>query len=180
MQNKLTCENGYGMGYPEYAKIAEINGKQLWIGSLKATQDKTFLTNNKIGAIVNVCGGKIKPAIPVNVLNLIDLEDLDVSAAPMTKRSLDYVERAFSAGRIGAAYVQSSIQKGHNVLVNCAAGINRSAFTIAMFLVLHQGYSAENAIKAVRIGNSSRTPNTLCNKTFIKIIGLASDKLKNK
>ncbi len=180
MQNKQTCENGYGMGYPEYAKIAEINGKQLWIGSLKATQDKNFLINNKIGAIVNVCGGQIKPASPVNVLNLIDLEDLDVSAAPMNKNNLKHVEKAFSAGRMGAAYIQSSFQKGHNVLVNCAAGINRSAFTIAMFLVLHQGYSADNAIKTVRIGNSSRVPNTLCNKTFIKIIGLASDKLKNK
>lgn len=168
------------MSQSEYAKIVEIDGKTIWIGSVNATQNSNFLTENKIGAIVNVCGRQIEPAANVSILNIISLDDVDVSQAPLSVKNIEYATRAISAGRTGAAYINNNIQKGKNILVNCAAGINRSAFTIAMFLVIHQGYSADNAIKTVRTGNLSRTPNTLCNKTFIKIISLISNDLKNK
>jgi len=62
-----------------------------------------------------------------------------------------------------AEVVEKSVRNGRKTLVRCQAGLNRSAL-IAGLAMLRLGYSADDAIRAMR---QKRSPYVLCNESFV-------------
>lgn len=46
--------------------------------------------------------------------------------------------------------IHKYIQEGHNVLVHCVAGVQRSASIVAMYLMKYYGFNLEDSVKFIR------------------------------
>lgn len=110
----------------------------VWIGSEGDSQNPTFFRKHHIGLVVN-CSKTIpfkgvpgvdEYRIPVDD----DPQDTDilVSHFPVVVRSIDAV-----------------LSRGKSVLVHCRAGMQRSAATVAAFLMYKYRLSAKDAMKAI-------------------------------
>jgi hypothetical protein len=64
------------------------------------------------------------------------------------------------------------------VYVHCAAGVNRSAAAIAIYLVERCGWTADRAIAAVSAANSKRGVETLTNRWFVELVHTYEKKVK--
>jgi protein-tyrosine phosphatase len=65
-----------------------------------------------------------------------------------------------------AQWLHSEWKSGKRVAAKCQAGWNRSGL-IAALVLLHEGYSSDEAIALIR---EKRSPNALCNPHFVKYI----------
>jgi protein-tyrosine phosphatase len=63
-------------------------------------------------------------------------------------------------------YIDLLIKRDKRVLVHCAAGINRSSFVNALVLRRHYGWTAEQAIRHIRL----KRPGALTNETFMNFL----------
>ena len=125
----------------------------IYIGSYQ-TAMSTAVGPADIGAIVNLSGRQIDSPLPVYSV-LID----DVLIVPATK--LSYLCRF----RRAAGAIKTARMAGVNVLVVCAAGINRSATTIGVYL-LECGWSLDDVITALIRANTARGVPLLTNPSF--------------
>jgi len=58
--------------------------------------------------------------------------------------------------------VADEVLSGRRVVVNCAAGLNRSGLIVGRALI-HLGYRSREAVRLIR---AARGPHALCNRTF--------------
>ena len=68
-----------------------------------------------------------------------------------------------------ARKIQALRKKGAKVLVTCAQGINRSAFIVALALMM-DGASAKQAIKCIRQQRKGTIMKPLSNKAFVEVL----------
>lgn len=125
-----------------------MNGQQnahmilpgLWLGNKGASEDVNWLRSNQIGAVFNctkdlpfVNGPWNKYRVPVDD----SLEDEDI-------RNLELwsYEITFKIAR--------ELSQGHRVLVHCYAGMQRSAASVAMFLISQYRCTADQAIEYIQ------------------------------
>lgn len=66
-----------------------------------------------------------------------------------------------------AAFIDNAYSQEGPILIHCQAGINRSNFALAYWLVTRKGWSADEAIEKIRQG---RGPAALCNPTFVDFL----------
>ena len=117
----------------------------LWIGSKADSQNPEFMKKHNIGLVVNATrsipfinvSGVEQYRIPVD--DATNENDTMLSHWPVVVRAIDTV-----------------LQRGKGVLVHCHAGIQRSASTVAAYLMYKYKMSAQNAIAAIK----SRKPET--------------------
>lgn len=151
----------------------------LFIGSLASAVNIPGLNAMGITSIVNLSGRvyalnaqtpsthvghSVQQHQPTKMLK-IDMDDVAVS--------IDSVDMYTSKFSVAAAFIKRELSNGHRVLVHCAAGINRSATAIAMYLV-SLGYSYDDCINMITLANSRRGVPTLTNDSFRFLIKVAS------
>lgn len=156
MLHKIGIREIYGINLGDYvyvdggAKI--IDG--LYIGSLATATSSYWLQTHNIEAIINISGSDYKTDIPVF---RIQMEDAPVMPDVME----DYI-RKFS---LGLAALKAGREAGKNVLVHCAAGINRSAMVIGFYLI-DVGYTYNDTIRILTDANKTRNLPVLTNESF--------------
>lgn len=130
----------------------------LYIGSLNTATNADQLRLANIGCIINLSGVEYTSTTPVFPLLMAD--------APITMDTVDDYISKFSEGIrvIGAARAA-----GKNVLVHCAAGVNRSATQLCMYLI-ECGWTYDDAVRAVCAANDRRGVPCLTNQTFRQLL----------
>jgi protein-tyrosine phosphatase len=125
----------------------------IYIGSLLSIKND-HLEAEKISAIINLSGQPYKSSRAV--FNII-MSDTDIEPHQMNL----YVQKF----ALGVAAIETAIGEKMKVLVHCAAGINRSATLIGMYLI-EQGMSYNEAFDALASANKKRNVDLLTNKSF--------------
>lgn len=111
----------------------------LWLGNAQASQDILFLNQKKIDAVFNctknlpfVHSVKRKYRLPVDD----NLQDEEIRN--MELMSFEVVHKVIHEYKQGP------------ILVHCAAGMQRSAAVVAMFLIATKGMKTDEAIRYIR------------------------------
>ena len=111
----------------------------LWIGSEGDSANASFITDHDIGLVVN-CSKTIPmlnvPGVEYYRIPIDDAtsnNDVILSYFPVVVRAIDSV-----------------LQRGKGVLVHCRAGMQRSAATVAAYLMFKYGLGAQNAMSAIK------------------------------
>jgi protein tyrosine/serine phosphatase len=112
----------------------------LWLGNAKASQDLKFLKEKNIKTIFN-CTKDI-PFAPIQANKYRIPVDDNLQSAELRNLELWSFEIV--------AKLAKERRQGHAVLVHCAAGMQRSAAVVAMYLIATQQMSKEEAIKFIR------------------------------
>jgi protein-tyrosine phosphatase len=133
---------------------AVVNG--VFIGSLETATISDCLTRNNIKAVINLSGVTYEPR-GVPVLNIL-MDDTDIQPA-----QLDLYIRKF------AVAVAAIERTPGNVLVHCAAGVNRSAAAI-MFYLINTGLTYDSAYEKIRAANAIRGRPVLTNPSFCYVL----------
>ncbi len=122
---------------------AHLVRPRLWLGNYKASQDKDFLVQNNINVIYN-CSKNLTfaesvPSVKRRYRIPIDdnLEDEEIEN--LAKWSPEAILILVQEYRSGAT-----------ILVHCAAGMQRSAATVAMFLIATEHMTPDQAIAEVK------------------------------
>lgn len=129
----------------------------LWLGSL-TTVTPEFIRINNISAIVNLSGYRYDYGVTTYYLSIADKEV-----------TIDEIDIYIGAFTIVANIIEKNMAESRNILVHCAAGVNRSAAAIVMYLILH-GLSYEDAVKQVTDANYRRNSPTLTNASFRQLL----------
>ena len=143
---------GSGLVYSDPpAKVAD----GIYIGSIATTDRADLLRGAEIGTIVNLSGLVVRG----NVYTV----DLIMEDEPITPKTLPNYVHEFSRGLDAITAARAS---GHNVLVNCAAGINRSATLIGLWLIIAKRMTYFDAVEAIESANKLRGLPALTNLSF--------------
>lgn len=124
----------------------------VYIGSLRTLADRSALVG--IDAVVNLSGLPHDVGLPQLCLFMDD--------APVAPHDMDQYIRIFAEG---VAEIRARRAMGQTVLVNCAAGINRSATCIAFYLI-GAGWSYDRVYAALVAANDTRGLPVLTNDSF--------------
>jgi dual specificity phosphatase 12 len=129
------------MNRPSNNDADEIRPR-IWLGNYNAARDKEFLQRNNISVVFNCT------------------KNLDFADAPSVKKRYRIpVDDNLAPQEIAnlAKWAPESIYlllqeyySGATILVHCAAGMQRSAATVAMFLIATEGLGPEQAIAATK------------------------------
>ena len=108
----------------------------IWLGNKRASQNAKWLNENKITVVFNATKDitfcpTIKKQYRIPVDDNLQPEEI----RNMTLWSHEAVYK-----------VMKEQNEGHNILIHCAAGMQRSAAIIGMYLIATRGYSWQQAI----------------------------------
>lgn len=113
---------------------------RLWLGNVRASQDDQFIKQNNIEVVFNCTKNlPFSPSIPYKYR--IPLDD-NLEEEEIRNMALWSNEIAF---KIIAEYLS-----GKSILVHCMAGMQRSAASVAMFLIAFQKIRASDAIQFIK------------------------------
>lgn len=115
----------------------------LWIGSEGDSKNASFVAKHDIALVVNC-----SKTIPM--LNLPGVEYYRIPIDDAT----DQNDTILSHFPVVVRAIDSVLQRGKGVLVHCRAGMQRSAATVAAFLMFKYNLSAKNAIAAIKARKS--------------------------
>jgi len=122
---------------------ANLVRPRLWLGNYKAATDISFLTANNINVVYN-CSKNLsfaENAVSVKRRYRIPIDDNleDEEIDNLAKWSPEAILILVQEYRSGAT-----------ILVHCAAGMQRSAATVAMFLIATENMTPDQAIAQVK------------------------------
>ena len=116
----------------------------LWLGSRYAALDPAYLKEKKIAAVFN-CTKDIpfEPTIRRQYRVPVDDNLQEAEIRNLELWSYEVVYKLMSEHRRASA-------EGTAVLVHCAAGMQRSAASVAMYLIATRGMTTDQAIEYIR------------------------------
>jgi len=133
----------------------QLVAKGVYIGSYLSAQNDIALTDMGITGIINMSCRDYKTRLVRLDLNMDDT-DINAEIAP-------YMMNQFSKG------IRVLLKRKGPVLVHCAAGINRSATLIALYLI-SIGWRPDDAVAALEEANKRRGVPLLTNQSFRRLI----------
>jgi len=116
----------------------------LWIGNKGASRDREFLAKNKITAIFN-CTKDLIFDSSVKNLYRVPLDD-NLEAEEIRNMELWAPEISYKI----ASEMRRAEASGEGVLIHCYAGMQRSAGSVAMYLIAMKGLTADEAMALIK------------------------------
>ena len=116
----------------------------LWLGSRYAALNPEYLKEKKIGAVFNCT--KDFPFEPVIRRQYRVPVDDNLQEAEIRNLELWSYEIVYKI----MAEMRRAKAEGEGVLVHCAAGMQRSAAVVAMYLIATRGLTTDEAIRFIR------------------------------
>ena len=113
---------------------------RLWLGDYRASQDETFLRGNHIDVVFNCTKDlPFKMVAPKQYRVPLDdnLEQVEIQNAALWSYEIVYT-------------MMKHYTAGDRLFIHCMAGRQRSACCVAMFLILHKGFTTDQAIHFIR------------------------------
>jgi protein-tyrosine phosphatase len=139
----------------------------IWIGDLQCiSEDLSILKSNGVDVIINASDQDYYIVMPEPYpFQLIRFPILDEELEKSDHRKLHYL-REITKSTINV--MEQKLSEGKKILVHCTAGINRSAYLIASFLVSKRNLTFDFVMEQLRDANNRRrgVP-VLYNKTFV-------------
>jgi len=133
----------------------QLVAHDVYIGSFASAQSDNALAKLGIRGIINMSCCDYRTALPKMDLKMDDV-DINSAAAP-------FMMSQFSEG------IRALTARKKPILVHCAAGINRSATLIGLYLV-SLGWTPDQAIAALEDANRRRGVPLLTNRSFHRLI----------
>jgi len=116
----------------------------LWIGNKESSMDRDFLGRAKITAVFNCT--KTLPFEPIIKRQFrVPLDD-NLEPAEIRNMELWAMEIAYKI----ATEVNRAREKGEAVLVHCHAGMQRSAGSVAIYLIAKEAMTTDQAVAFIR------------------------------
>lgn len=119
---------------------ADLILPNLWLGNIRAAQDADFLRQQEIDTVFN-CTKDIPFHYSVHRRYRVPVED-NLEAEEIRNLELWSFEVVYK--------LLLEYKRGKPILVHCAAGMQRSAAVVAMFLIANRGMKHEDAIEYIR------------------------------
>lgn len=142
----------------------------VYIGSYSTATNVEHLRELGISRIINLSGYRHQTFSqptrmddhPNDITIEITMDDTDVTPTnlPFYLQKFDYGSSAIAGARL----------LNKNILIHCAAGINRSACCIAYWLITYQGFTYTEAVTALQTANTLRGVQLLTNPTFRQLL----------
>jgi dual specificity phosphatase 12 len=113
---------------------------RLWLGNAKASMDDPFLRQNQIQVVFNCTKNyPFSPSIPIPYRVPVDdnLKEEEIRNMELWSSEVAY-------------RILSEYQQGRTILVHCAAGIQRSAASVAFFLIAYRSMHTNEAIAFIQ------------------------------
>lgn len=138
----------------------QLVAEGIYIGSVESAlvANNASTSNPRINAIVDLSGRSYETDIPSLHILMPD--------APLIPESTAITVEKFATG---VKFIRHMRQNGNNVLIHCAAGINRSATCIGMYLV-SCGWTYKQVIDALTVANQARGVPLLTNDSFRQLL----------
>ena len=115
--------------------------ERLWLGYAHASMDETFLRAHHIDVVMNCTKelpfSHVSPMVQYRVPLDDNLEEAEIRNAGLWSSEI-------------VLTLMKHYKKGDRILVHCFAGRQRSAASVAMFLILLKGFRTEEAIAYIR------------------------------
>jgi len=122
------------------SNIADEIIPRLWLGNAKASMDEEFITRNNITVVFNCTKNlPFSPIIPVKYR--IPVDD-NLEEAEIRNMELWSTEIAFK--------IKKEYMEGKPILVHCAAGMQRSAASVAFMLIVHKNMRGLDAMRFIK------------------------------
>ena len=113
---------------------------RLWLGNAKASMDDNFIKSNGIEVVFNCTKNlAFSPSIPIKYRIPVDdnLEEEEIRNMELWSSEIAFkISREYVAGR--------------RILVHCMAGMQRSAASVAFFLIFFENIRALDAMKLIK------------------------------
>jgi ribosomal protein S25 len=112
----------------------------LWLGNAKASVDDNFIHRNNIQVVFNCTKNlPFHPMIPIKYRIPVDdnLEEEEIRNMELWSSEIAF--------KIMAEY-----KEGHVILVHCMAGMQRSAASMAMMMIVHLNLHAQEVMQMIR------------------------------
>jgi len=122
------------------SNIADEIIPRLWLGNAKASMDEEFIRRNNITAVFNCTKNlPFSPIIPIKYRVPVDdnLEEEEIRNMELWSTEIAY--------KIIYEYME-----GNTVLVHCAAGMQRSAASVAFMLISYYKMRAGDAMNFIK------------------------------
>ncbi len=126
-------------GLPPFNE-ADLILPRLWLGNARAAQNEDFLKKNNITVVFD-CTKDIPFHPSIRKRYRVPVDD-DLSQEEIRNMELWSFEIIYK--------LVKEYKTGANILVHCAAGMQRSAAVVAMFLIATQSMKWEDAIQFIR------------------------------
>jgi protein-tyrosine phosphatase len=113
---------------------------RLWLGNAKASMDEDFLRGNNIVVVFNCTKNlSFSPIVPIKYRIPVDdnLEEEEIRNMELWSAEIAY--------KMMNEYVE-----GKTILVHCMAGMQRSAASVAFFLIAYLKMRALDAMKMIK------------------------------
>ena len=112
----------------------------IWLGNSRSSMNEEFLKKNSIQTVFN-CTKNLPFHSSIKRRYRVPVDD-NLQEVEIRNLELWSYETVYK--------LTKELKEGHTVLVHCAAGMQRSAAVVAMYLISTQGYKPSEAISFLR------------------------------
>ena len=112
----------------------------LWLGNVKASTDEDFIRQNQIRVVFNCTKNlSFSPLIPIKYRIPVDdnLQEQEIRNMELWSMEIAY--------KLVGEY-----KKGYPILVHCMAGMQRSAASVAFFLIAYRRIHSDEAMSYIK------------------------------
>ena len=135
-------------GSPSPSGTPGVSTGSLYLGSLSAIEDPSYLRANNVSVIVQVIDAPWIPPLDEKEFTCYKIPILDASSVDLKP----YLEGV-------SAFIHNSLNSGRGVLVHCQQGVSRSTAIVIAYLIRYRGMTYDDAFSFVLHKRPCAKPN---------------------